>query len=96
MQTPADLIFIGLFFAIIYFLMIRPQAQERTRHDDLVTSLAKDMLVVTRSGMHGRIVEVGNETVVLEVADRTRLTMDKHAIFRKQGEKVDTAVAQGA
>jgi len=86
---PGDFIFIGLFFAIIYFLMIRPQAQERQRHEELVTSLSKDMAVVTRSGIHGRVIEVGNDTVVLEVAKGTRVTFDKLAVFRREGETVD-------
>lgn len=93
-MLSGDIVFVGLFLAILYFMVLRPQTQERQRHDDLLASLKVDLDVVTRSGLHGRIVEVGADTVVLQIADKTRVTIDKQAVFRRAGEPV-TAAAQG-
>jgi preprotein translocase subunit YajC len=39
--------------------------------------------VVTAAGIHGRIIEVAESTVVLEIADKTRITIDKAAVARR-------------
>lgn len=84
-MTVTDLLFMGLLAAVAYFLILRPQAQERAAHEDFLNKLAKDDHVVTSSGMHGRVVEVSDELVVLE-AGKVRITFDKQAVARRQGE----------
>ncbi len=69
-----------LIAGVFYVLIIRPQMQERQAHEDLLKSLAKDDRVVMASGLHGRIVRVDETTVLLEVADKTRVTFDKAAV----------------
>jgi preprotein translocase subunit YajC len=75
----------GIFFGILYFVALRPQAQEKKAHEEMIASLAKDDLVVTGSGIHGKIVEVGADTIVLEIAEKTRVKVDRSAISRKAG-----------
>lgn len=70
-------------FALMYFLLIRPQNQERAAHEALVASLAKDDWVVTQSGIYGQIISVADETVVLEIADKTRITLEKKFVARR-------------
>lgn len=81
-----DIIPFVLIAAVIYFLILKPQIDERRAHESLVASLARDDRVVTSSGIHGKVVDVSTETVVLEIADRTRVTFDKNAVLRRQGE----------
>lgn len=83
-----NLLFPALLFAVAYWFLIRPQTQEQERLAELHKTLAKDDRVITASGIHGRVVEVGDDTVVLEVSDRARITFDKSAVARKQGEPV--------
>jgi preprotein translocase subunit YajC len=83
--TGTDLLFMGLLFAVAYFLILRPQSQERAAHEELLNKLAKDDHVVTSSGMHGKVVEVSDDLVVLE-AGKARITFDKQAVARRQGE----------
>ncbi|MBT3219574.1 MAG: preprotein translocase subunit YajC [Proteobacteria bacterium] len=78
-----DLLPIVLIGAIIYFLIIRPQQQERTKHVSLIDSLVKGNRVVTSNGIHGRIVEVRGDTVLLEIAEKTRIVIDKQAVARR-------------
>ncbi len=69
--------------AVFWFLIIRPQMTERREHEELLESLAKDDLVITASGLWGRVVKVDETTVMLEVADRTRVKFDKGAVLRR-------------
>ena len=79
----STIMMMGMIFVIFYFLLIRPQQKEHKAHMALLMGLQKGDKVATASGLHGRIHEVGGDTVVLEVADRMRITVDKSAIKRK-------------
>lgn len=81
-----SMVFLGVIAAIFYFLIIRPQSQERKKHVEFLSSLAKDDDVVTSSGMHGRVVSVEEHTVVLQVSDKARLTMDKSSLARRKSD----------
>jgi len=69
--------------AIFYFLLYRPQAQKQKAHEAMVQALKKDDRVVTRGGLHGRVAEVGDTTVVVDVGGKARLTFEKNAIDKK-------------
>ena len=77
---------------IVYFLIIRPQQAETKKHQTLLASLQKGDPVVLSSGMHGTVFEVSADTVVLEVAPGTTVTVDKASIKRRPGAD---APAQG-
>ena len=81
--------FIGSFgmmaviLGIFYFLLIRPQQKEAKEHSTLLAALQKGDRVVTASGLHGRVHEVRDDEVTLEVAEKMRVTVDKSAVKRK-------------
>jgi preprotein translocase subunit YajC len=77
--------------AIFYFLIYRPQAQKQKAHEALVQALQKDDRVVLSSGLYGRIVEVGSNTIVLEASGKVRLTFEKASVARKQDESAGKA-----
>lgn len=79
----SQLLMMGAIFAIFYFLMIRPQQQEQKKQAELHAGLKKDDKVVTVSGLHGKVYEVRAHTVLLEVADRVRIEVEKEAVKRK-------------
>ena len=78
-----DLVPVLLIFAVMYFLVIRPQVTEKQNHEKLLGSLAKGDRVVTASGVHGTIGNVETDTVVLEVGERMRIVVDKSSIARR-------------
>jgi preprotein translocase subunit YajC len=84
-----DLVPVLLIFAVMYFLVIRPQVAEKQSHEKLLGSLARGDRVVTASGIHGTIGNVDADTVVLEVGERVRLVVDKTSIARRVEEKKD-------
>lgn len=84
-MNPVDLLPIVAVFAVMYFLIIRPQMRERQEHDKLVASLARGDRVVTASGIHGTVANVAADTILLEVAEKTRIVVDKTTISRRLG-----------
>ena len=69
--------------AIFYFMLIRPQQKEQKALKVLLTSLKKGDRVVTATGMHGKVWEVGESEITLEISDKTRVVFDKVAVKRK-------------
>ena len=74
------LIMIGIFFAIMYFMIIRPQSKRRKEHKALMDSLTKGDEVVTNGGMMGKIKHVGDDVVKIELAENVVIKVQKHAI----------------
>lgn len=69
-----------LMFAIFYFLVIRPQQKRQRQRLAMLDALKLGDQIVTIGGIHGTIVELKDDIVRIEVADNTRITMEKHAI----------------
>ena len=74
--------FIMMMIAVFYFVLIRPQQKERRAHETFVGALQKGQRVITRSGLHGRVDTVDENTVVLEIADKVRVTVEKMSVAR--------------
>jgi len=65
------------FIALFYFMLIRPQQRRAREHQALVSKLATGDEVVTSGGLLGRITDVGDVFVTLEVADGVRVKVQK-------------------
>lgn len=74
------LIMVGLFFVFMYFMIIRPQSKRQKEHRQLMESLDKGNEVVTQGGVAGRIREVGENFIVLEVAKGVEIRVQKASI----------------
>lgn len=73
----APLLMIVVFIGIFYFLLIRPQQKKAKEHQSLISQLAVGNEVVTSGGILGRITEVGDSFVTLEIADGVRIKVQK-------------------
>ena len=73
------LFFVGM-LALMYFLLIRPQQKRAKEHKKLVEAITKGDEVVTNGGMLGKITEVGEQYVSLEIASNTEVKLQRHAI----------------
>ena len=69
-----------LMFVVLWFLMIRPQMKRAKEHKALIEALAKGDEVVTQGGMAGRIVEVGDSFIQIEVASGVNVAVQKQAV----------------
>lgn len=69
-----------LMFVVFYFLLIRPQQKKTKTRNAMLKSLKKGDKIVTIGGLHGTIMELSDDIVVLRVNDVTRLTFDRGSI----------------
>ncbi|MDX1487403.1 MAG: preprotein translocase subunit YajC [Acidiferrobacterales bacterium] len=74
------LIMMVVLFAIMYFMLIRPQQKRVKDHRNMVQSLAKGDEVVTNGGTLGRITHVGEQFLTLEIAEGISIKVQKTAI----------------
>jgi preprotein translocase subunit YajC len=69
-----------LMFVVLYFLLIRPQQKRQKTRSMMLGNLKKGDKVVTIGGMHGTILEITDDTIILRVNDVTKLTFERSAI----------------
>jgi preprotein translocase subunit YajC len=67
-------------FGIFYFLIIRPQVKKASEHTKLIGALKRNDEVVTMGGLIGRITEVGEKIVTLEIAPNVRVRVERPQI----------------
>ncbi|WP_026035854.1 preprotein translocase subunit YajC [Cupriavidus sp. BIS7] len=69
-----------LMFAVLWFIMIRPQMKRQKESKAMLEALSKNDEVVTAGGILGRITKVNENYVTLEVAEGTEITVQKSAV----------------
>lgn len=67
-------------FAVFYFMLIRPQMKRAKDQRNMIAALAKGDEVVTNGGIAGRIEDIGDSFVTLEIASNVRIKLQKSAI----------------
>jgi len=73
---------VALIFVVFYFLLIRPQKKQQQQHVKMLSELKKNDEVVTSGGIHGTIVNLQDDIVVLRIDDNTRMKIQKASISR--------------
>ena len=76
----SSLILMLVFVAVFFFFIIRPQMKRAKDHRAMVSAIAKGDEVVTNGGILGRVEEVGDSFLSIEIADRVSIKVQKHAI----------------
>ena len=74
------LIMVGLFFVIMYFMIIRPQNKRVKEHNKLIDSLSNGTEVVISNGIMGKIVKIKDDTVDLEVSSNIIIKVRKSSV----------------
>lgn len=82
-----------LFLVVLYMLLIRPQQKRQKEHRSLVQNLTLGDDVVTIGGMHGRVVDLTEETMDLEVTDGVHLRFQRSSIARVVRDEPDVDVS---
>jgi len=67
-------------FGIMCFLMILPQMKRAKEHRDLVSKLAKGDEVITNGGIAGRVEDLGENFITVEIAEGVRVKLQRSAI----------------
>ena len=81
-DSGSTIIMFVLMFVVFYFFMIRPQTKKAKEDKKFREELQKGQKVITIGGIHGKIAEVKDSVVLLEVGEGKRLKIEKSAISR--------------
>jgi preprotein translocase subunit YajC len=69
-----------LIFVVFYFMLIRPQMKRAKEHRQMVSALSKGDEVVTTGGILGKITDLSDSFVTVELADNVSIKVQRHAI----------------
>lgn len=75
-----SIVMILAFIAIFYFMLIRPQSKRAKEHRQMLSQLSKGDEVVTNGGVAGRVDDIGEAFVTVEIATDVKVKLQKHAI----------------
>ena len=76
----SSLIMFGMIFAVMYFFMIRPQIKKQKKEREYRSALKKGDKVITIGGIHGKIIDVKEDTFIIEVHGGNTLKVAKTAV----------------
>lgn len=81
-QEPGLASFLPLIilFVVFYFMLIRPQLKQAKQHKKLVSELSKGDEVATSGGLLGKIKEVGDNFILVEITKDTEVRIQKNAV----------------
>jgi preprotein translocase subunit YajC len=80
--SSSYLIFMLLIVVVFYFFMIRPQVKRQKELANYRKDLKKGDKVVTTGGIYGKIQEVTEQTILLEIDNNVQIKVDKSAVLR--------------
>ena len=75
-----NFLILPLMLVVFYFLLIRPQQKRHKEHQSMLSKLATGDEVVTGGGLLGRVTEVGDSFVSVEIADGVRIKVQRQQI----------------
>ena len=88
-STLLSLVPFVLIFVIFYVLLILPQRKRQKELKSMQDSLKKGDKVLTSSGIWGTITNMGKTTVTIQIADNTKVKMQRESIARLRGDEED-------
>jgi preprotein translocase subunit YajC len=65
---------------VFYFLIIRPQQQKANEHTAMLANLKKNDEVITSGGLYGRVIQLSDDVVTLEIAPNVRVRVSRPQI----------------
>ena len=77
----SSILMIVLMFVVIYFFMIRPQQKRQKEIKKFRDSIKNGDKVITAGGIYGKVKDVKETTITLEIADNVRITIDKNSVY---------------
>lgn len=78
----ANIALIVLMVVVFYFFMIRPQMKRQKELKNFRESLKKGDKIVTTGGIYGKVLEMGDFYIMMEVEGQNRLKVDKSAVIK--------------
>lgn len=76
----ASLLWLVAFFAIMYFMLIRPQQQRQKKLQETINNLRVGDRIITIGGIHGTIDVIKDDSFIVKVADKVLIEFQKNAV----------------
>ena len=92
----SSILMIVLMFVVIYFFMIRPQQKRQKEIKKFRESIKAGDKVITAGGIYGKVKDVKETTITLEIADNVRITIDKNSVYANAVDSNTAAEANKA
>lgn len=71
-----------LVFVVFYFFMIRPQMKKQKELTTFRSAISKGDKVITTGGIYGKVIDVTDNIVTIEIANDVKVRVDKNAVLR--------------
>lgn len=84
------LLWMGLLFAGMWFLIIAPQRKMQKQHDKMVSELKNGDEILTKGGVYGTVVNVKKDRFVVKIAENTKIELSKpfiQQVIKPEDEK---------
>jgi preprotein translocase subunit YajC len=75
-----------LVFVVFYFFMIRPQMRKQKELTNYRNTIAKGDKVITTGGIYGKVVDISENVITIEIANDVRIRVDKNAILKDSSD----------
>lgn len=79
-DATVSIIMLVVMVILFYFILIRPQSKRAKEHKSMIDSLQKGDEVITGGGVAGKIVDIGENFILVEIAENTKIKIQKNAI----------------
>ncbi|MCR4420165.1 MAG: preprotein translocase subunit YajC [Clostridia bacterium] len=73
-------LYLVIFFVIMYLFIIRPQQAQQKKRQEMLSRLKVNDHIVTVGGLHGRITRIKEDSLLVRIADKVEVEVDKSAV----------------
>ncbi len=73
---------LALVFVVFYFFMIRPQMRKQKELTNYRNSISRGDKVITTGGIYGKVVDIADSVITVEIAHEVKVKVDKNAILK--------------
>lgn len=77
---PLNMILISAAMFVLYFFMLRPNKKKADEAKKLMEEMVKGDKIITLGGIHGKVFKINEDTIEIEIAKNTVMTIDKNSI----------------
>ena len=86
--TLTLILYMGVFFAIMYFFMIRPQQKQNKQRKAMLESLRVGDKIISIGGIYGKIGKVKEDSVIIQIADKVEIELTKNGIASVENREI--------
>ena len=84
----SQFILLGAMVVIFYMFFIRPQQKKQKNQKNFISELTKGDKVVTMGGIHGKVTEVTDTTLTIDIDRGTKITIEKSSVLLEASKRL--------